>query len=76
MHDGAERVALQNREIALMELEQEVRSEIRSLRAVEHMGTDAQRLDIRALMQVRGEELDQYRAELLRVRGKLAALDS
>ena len=76
LHDKAERVALENRVIALDEMEEEVRAEISEIRSV--MFTGSPRAAQQGAMQIkaRGEELDKYRNERLRLAAKLAALNN
>ena len=76
LHDKAERVALENRVIALDELEFEVRAEIEEIRAVMFTGSAKAAQQGALLCKAKGEELDRYRAERLRMAAKLAALDS
>jgi hypothetical protein len=75
LHDKAERVALQNRVIALDELELEVREEIAEIRAVMFTGSALAAKEGALQIKAKGEELDQYRHERLRMAAKLAALE-
>jgi len=75
LHDKAERIALENRVIALDALEEEVRAEIEEIKGVMFTGS-AQAAQQGALqIRAKGEELDRYRAERLRMAAKLAALE-
>ena len=75
LHDKAERLALQNRVIALDALEEEVRAEVAEIRGQMYSGSaDAAKRGAR-LCAAKGEELDRYRAERLRMAAKLAALE-
>ena len=76
LHDKAERVALENRVIALDELEFEVRAEIEEIKGVMFTGSAHAAKQGARQIKARGEELDRYRAERLRMAAKLAALDS
>ena len=76
LHDKAERIALENRVIALDALEEEVRAEVAEIRGRMCSGSaDAAKRGAR-LCAAKGEELDRYRAERLRMAAKLAALDN
>ena len=76
LHDKAERVALENRVIALDELEFEVRAEIEEIKGVMFTGSAHAARQGALQIRAKGEELDRYRAERLRMVAKLAALDS
>lgn len=76
LHDKAERIALENRLIALDSLEEEVRLEIKSIRAVQFSGSGRAAAEAAQQIKARGHELDSYRGERLRVRQRLAALSN
>ena len=76
LHDKAERLALQNRVIALDELEEEVRAEIEEIKGVMFTGSANAAKQGALQIRAKGEELDRYRAERLRMAAKLAALDN
>ena len=76
LHDKAERVALENRVIALDELEFEVRAEIAEIKGVMFTGSAHAAKQGALQIRAKGEELDRYRAERLRMAAKLAALDN
>ena len=76
LHDKAERIALQNRVIALDEMEEEVRAEISEIRSVMFTGSPRAAQQGALQIKAKGEELDKYRNERLRMAAKLAALDS
>lgn len=75
-HDRAERMAIENRLISLAALEEEVRTQVEQLRADAFLGS-ADEMASRAMQRrQRGEELDLYRNEALRLRQRLALLDA
>lgn len=76
LHDKAERIALENRVIALDELEFEVRAEIAEIKGVMFTGSAHAARQGALQIRAKGEELDRYRAERLRMAAKLAALDN
>lgn len=76
LHDKAERIALENRVIALDALEEEVRAEIADIQSVMFTGSANAAQQGALQIKARGEELDRYRAERLRMVAKLAALDN
>ena len=74
-HDRCERMALQNRLIALDALEEEVRHEVEEIRAVMFTGSGRAAAEAAQQVKARGHELDGYREERLRCAAKLALLD-
>lgn len=75
-HDRAERMAMENRLIALASLEEEVRAEVEQLRDDAFLGTADEMASRSMQRRQRGEELDLYRNEALRLRQRLALLDA
>ena len=76
LHDKAERIALENRVIALDALEEEVRAEVAEIRGRMCSGSADAAQRGAQLCAAKGEELDRYRAERLRMVAKLAALNN
>ena len=75
LHDKAERIALQNRLIALDALEHEVREEIAEIRAVMFTGSALAAKEGALQIKACCELLYQYRHVRLRLAAKLAALE-
>ena len=76
LHDKAERHAICNRIVSIEHAEESIRAEIHEIRAVMFLGSPQAAKEAAARIKRRGEELDNNRAEKLRLMAKLAALDS
>jgi hypothetical protein len=75
LHDAAERRALTARVCSLEHLEDDVRTEIAELRAVQFTGSAQAAAEAARQIKARGDELDRMREEHLRLLAKLQMLD-